>query len=194
MPRTRAVRSRITRTHVAVVAVTVALVVSGVALGSGSAGGQTTISGLEVTGAERTLGPNEAVSDVTVSVQADWQYDSTHAPDDAVLELYAAESGGSLTQVDAVTLSDPALNDSGTTTLSGGLVSSGAVPSGTFDVQSGGSTTETVDVKAVLKLRRNGERIGVADSSTQADVSVSKEELTVSASISGDGALSVVVE
>lgn len=177
---------------IATVGIVLLTITAGTLAGSAPAEAQASLSELSIGDAERTIGPNGAVTDVVVDVTATYEWDSTHQPDAVTATLYAAPQGGSFAPVDEISFADPGQNASGTATLSGGLVAAGVYPQSAFDPAEGAQATATPRFKLVLKLTRGGERIGLANVATQAAIVVSRDEMTVSARIGGSG--SMVVE
>lgn len=150
------------------------------------------VAGLDVSPASRTLSPNGSVSGVTLSVSLDYEYQASHQPTSVEAACFVAPSeGGSYDELDALTISDPAISDSGTVDLAGDLTDTDAFSADDFDAAEGATNSQDVAVKCVLTIYRDGTRIGLADVSDTAQVTIQREELTVSASIAGSGSLSV---
>ena len=183
------------RTHAAIAAALVVLTTTGGAalLGSQPADALT-ISGLTVGNVQRDIGPNGQLTGVQADVAAEYEYQSSHELSKVELVLYAAPSDGSFQPLDTVTLSDPGTNGSGTVTLAGDLTSLDSFATDTFDAQQGRTVGTEVRFKLVLKAYRSGARVGVADASETATVSIHREELQVAAQVAGEGSLTVRTE
>lgn len=151
------------------------------------------ISGLSVSDVSRSVGPNDALQSVSVDVQAQYEYSSSHELTSAELVLYAAPAGGSFEPVDTLTLDAPGTNGSGTADLSGDLTALPNFDVSDFDANEGQTATQDVEFKLVMELHRDGTRVGIADAEDVATVSVSREEMTVSAQVAGTGSMAVGV-
>lgn len=153
-----------------------------------------TISGLTISGVNKELGPNQSVQAVSLDLSVSYEYSSSHSLSEVVLECYVKHgSDGSPSLLDTTTISDPPIEDTASTSFTGDITGTDAFSTSDFSVSGGQTNTVPVGVLVVLKLYRDGTRVGVANSDTVADVVVSKEELTVSAVVAGEGSLGVRV-
>lgn len=152
-----------------------------------------TISGLNIDDTDRKLAPSESVTSAGLNVTGSYEYSSSHPLDRTITELQVGVNGSELETLDTSEVSDPAQSvESESYSLNGDLLSHGQLSEANFNPSDTGQQLSTeLLVRVILLMLKGGEEVGLADSETTVMVSVVKEEITVSASIVGNGDVSL---
>jgi len=148
---------------------------------------------LDVTGDSATLGADESVTALTLSVDIEWAYDvpDSAAPSTVVVELAAATDGDAPTVVASAESAELFTEAEGTESLEAGLL--GEVVDAETLAPADGERKTTIDVEARLRVESSsGEVLAKATATDTAPVTV---ERTASASeygsVGGDGSLTI---
>ena len=173
--------------------------------GAGATAGLVTLAGdtdaqatltLDVTGESATLGADESVTALTVSVEVEWAYDvpDSAAPSTVVVELAAATDGDALTTVASAERAELFTEAEGSESFDVGLL--GEIVEASALAPESGERETIVTVEASLRVESaGGEVLAEASSSDTAPVTV---ERTASASeygsVGGSGSLTIETE
>jgi len=166
-----------------------------VAAGSDDAGAQTALA-LDVAGDSATLGADESVTAVRLSVDVEWAYDLPDAasPETAIVEIAAGTD--SVTVVDSAESAQLFTEADGSESFDVGLLDAGAVEASALAPESGSRETE-VTVEARLRVESSdGSALAKETASDTAPVTVEVDGLDASAygSIGGSGRLTIETE
>lgn len=148
---------------------------------------------LEVTGDSATLGADESVTALTLSVDIEWAYDvpDSAAPATVVVELAAATDGDAPTVVASAESAELFTEASGEESLEAGLL--GEVVAADALAPADGERETTIDVEASMRVENSaGDVLAEATATDSAPVTV---ERTASASeygsVGGSGEVTI---
>ncbi|UXF50981.1 MAG: hypothetical protein HQRvContig04_12 [Haloquadratum phage sp.] len=148
---------------------------------------------LNVTGDSTTLGADESVTALTLSVDVEWAYDvpDSAAPSAVIVELAAATDGDTPTVVASAESAELFTEAEGTESLEAGLL--GDVVEASALTPADGERETVVDVQASMRVENSGgEVLARATATDSAPVTV---ERTASASeygsVGGSGSLTI---
>lgn len=162
--------------------------VATVALGSNNA--SATVTGeFSIPDAETVLA-GEALNDVRLSCEASWEYDANTTMTGVEVELHVGDATDTLDLIGRQTRENIAQESlTGTSELSGSLMSASAFDIADFRPSSG-SVTRTVVAELRLYVLRDGSVEAEAKEQTSVDVTVQDGEITVTAGVGGTGEVS----
>jgi Ethanolamine utilization protein EutJ (predicted chaperonin) len=163
-----------------------------VAAGSDDATGQTALT-LDVAGDSATLGADERVTAVRLSVDVEWAYDlpDTASPESAVVEIAAGTD--SVSVVDSAESAQLFTEADGTESFDVDLLDAGALEASALAPESGERETE-VTVEARLRVESSDGSVLARETATDtAPVTVERDGLDASAygSVGGEGELTI---
>ncbi|UXF50872.1 MAG: hypothetical protein HQRvContig02_58 [Haloquadratum phage sp.] len=164
-----------------------------VQLASESADAQAALA-LDVAGDSATLGADESVTALTLSVDVEWAYDvpDSAAPSTVVVELAAAAGDEALTTVASAESAELFTEADGTESFDVGLL--GEVVDASALAPKSGERETTITVEASLAVENSaGEVLARASSTDTAPVSVERESEPGSeyGSVGGSGSLTI---
>ena len=170
--------------------------VAAVGLRSGGGAAAEATTTLAVAGDSTTLGPDGAVTAVTLSLDVEWAYDlpDSASPEQAIVEVAAAESGGDL-QVVATERSAQLFPEAeGAESVAVGLLEEGVLDADALAPDAGGTRETDVEVEARLRVESgDGEVLARASSADTAVVTVERDSVAASeyGEVGGSGSLTV---
>lgn len=153
-----------------------------------------TINGLSIPDKTASIAPGETVEEITLEVTGEFDYKSSHPIDRRQVRLLVNPNGQGYEAMASDDLrSDVPQEVTGeTVVVSTNLFDHPALDADMVTPDTGGTVTHSLDVRLELRLFKNGERVALADAETTGvSLSISKEELTVSAQIGGTGGMTV---
>ncbi|UXF50935.1 MAG: hypothetical protein HQRvContig03_14 [Haloquadratum phage sp.] len=148
---------------------------------------------LDVTGDSATLGADESVTALTLSVDIEWAYDlpDSASPSTVVVELAAATDGETPTVVASAESAELFTEAEGTESLEAGLL--GEVVDADALAPGSGERETTIDVEARLRVENSGgDVLAEATATDTAPVTVERTaEASEYGSVGGSGAVTI---
>lgn len=134
----------------------------------------------------------DEIQSIELTVDAEYQFESSHNPDSWTLELLVGDSEDTMQPIDSVTETEE-LNQSGsgTETLNGPITSTYHFSTHDFEPSNGGEVSRPVWVGIRFALEANGETIADERLADAVTVTVDGATLEASASLGGSGEISV---
>lgn len=168
---------------------------TGIYLTSDDAGAQAEASSGDLTVPDvSTASEGDSIEDVTLSVDASWSYESSHIPDEWRLSLLIGDQESTLASIDTVEETDVTLtSDEGTATLSGSVLSTWHYSYADFEAGEGSEVSQSVWVGLRFEVLKDMDTIAEAQVVEPVQVSVDGAALEASASVGGEGNISVSV-
>ena len=170
--------------------------VAAVGLRSGGEAAAEATTTLSLAGDSTSLGPDGAVTAVRLALDVQWAYDlpDSAAPEQAVVEVAAAESGGDLTVVATERSAQLFPEADGSESVAVGLLDAGVLEADALAPDAGGTRETDVDVEARLRVESGDEELlAEASSADTAVVTVERDGVAASeyGSVGGSGSLTV---
>lgn len=132
------------------------------------------------------------ITAINLTVDAEYTFSSSHNIDEWTLELLVGDSDTTLEPIDSASASESlGQSGSGTETLSGDATSTYHFALDEFEPANGGSVSHLVWVGLRFRLKRNAEVVAEETVSDSVTVAVDGGSIEASASVGGEGTLSV---
>ena len=134
----------------------------------------------------------DSIESITLTVDSNYEYDSSHNPDSWTLELLVGDNEDTMQPIDSVTETESLLqSDSGTETLSGSITSTYHFSTMDFEPSNGGEVSRPVWVALRFQLTANGEIVAEETITENVSVTVDGASLEASASVGGSGEIQI---
>lgn len=133
----------------------------------------------------------ESIDAITISVDTNYVYDSSHGADSLTLELLIGDSESTMQPIDDIVNTDIPDADAGTETLSGSLAGTYHFSLSSFEPVDSLPRETTVWIGVDMRLEREGETIAEEHITDHATVTVDGEEMNASVSLGASGEITV---
>lgn len=133
----------------------------------------------------------QTVTQVPVTVSAEYAYESTHTPDTVSITLLSGDSDTTLQPLTSQDLQVNGLSDNGTVELSGDVLSTYHYTADDFSPSEGNTVTQVVWIGLELVVTRGGETLASERVVDSAQITSDGTVVSATGALGGDGTIDV---
>ena len=156
-----------------------------------SANADLQMTGLDISDEQTTIIEGEEINDIRISADLEWLFESNvdiHTLQLSLAVGFKEDDAEIISLFERTDMAQQSLT--GTTTLEGSVLGSGAFDKSNFQ-PNGGTITTDVFVIAELLLLRNGDILETAAVSDRAAVEITEESIQITSEVAGTGEITV---